>query len=99
MLASMFGFSRGTGIEQNVALNFNTSVGLAMLFGILGSTPLFSRFMNPQANEPGNGDVKTDTRIVRVESVGRFLILVIILFLCAMQLASETYTPFVYFRF
>jgi alginate O-acetyltransferase complex protein AlgI len=99
MLAAMFGFPRGTGLGQNVAMHFNSSIGLALLFGIFGSTPLFSGFMNPERHEPVDGNAETNMRIVTGESAVRFAILIIILILSVMQLASGTYNPFIYFRF
>ena len=85
-LAAMFGFARGNGIEFYPALYLSNDVILALVFGIVGATPV----------------IRLLRRVGEIRFVGptaEILALSALFIASAMQLAAGTYNPLIYFRF
>ena len=94
-LGAMFGFHHAKGPAPLAALYLDRMTLAALIAGIIGSTPIALKLVKPAAprREP---DVASDGALLGLLRIGA---LAGLFALCAIQLAANTYNPFIYFRF
>jgi len=98
-LKTMVGFVEGTDLEYHVSLYLNFEVVLAILFGMIVSTPVLSKLSKPYDEQiASNSHARNFTTNAILSSlVG--LSLAFIFLTSIMKLAAGTYNPFIYFQF
>jgi alginate O-acetyltransferase complex protein AlgI len=98
-LKAMTGFAQGTGLEYHASLYLNLEIMLALLVGIVASTPVLSklsRFYKQQAfNCPKRMAAMIDGIFLSLSN----LALAVIFLMAVIKLAAGTYNPFIYFQF
>jgi alginate O-acetyltransferase complex protein AlgI len=99
MLSAMAGFASGSGTAYSVARYFTTDIQIAFVAGAILSLPVvpaFTRLKNRLIeSKDGLASLTMDASLSTVHVVGLMLILA----LSAINLASGTHNPFIYFRF
>ena len=98
-LSVMFGLRHGSGLEYNVGLYLNPAVRLAIVAGILGSTPIVPMLRRAWERLAGS---EAESGNLLVELFGRaagVAALVLIYVSSAMMSAHGSYSPFIYYRF
>ncbi|MBI3986211.1 MAG: MBOAT family protein [Lentisphaerae bacterium] len=98
-LKAMAGLSAATTGEYNVGLYLNREVLAAMVAGAIGSFPVFPWLMSRTALIIRTGS-RIPARTTAVATAACSVVAVaLILFFSAMLLATDTYNPFIYYRF
>lgn len=94
-LKTMFIMSNGDGQKYYLALFTTNDVLLFLIIGILGTMPFLNllKSFRDKLNKRVSAIV-----LISLESLS-FIYLLIIFILCIMSIASQTYNPFIYFRF
>ena len=98
-LAVMAGLRHGSGLEYNLALYLNPALLLALVAGIIGSTPIIplvrSAWERAAARDRGAGGL-----LIELLGRGAGLALLAVIFVgSAMMSAHGSYSPFIYYRF
>lgn len=95
-LKAMFGFGSAAGVAATDLLN--TKTVLVILFALAGSTPVASRLRNILVNSAVRGKEQRGA-VPAYAEIAYTLVLFSILVICSALLSSDTYNPFIYFRF
>ena len=95
-LKAMFGLGSSTGVAAADLLNTKTVI--IILFALVGSTPVVSKLRYVLLNSAFRGKEQRGSAPAYAE-VANSLILFLILAICSALLSSNTYNPFIYFRF
>ncbi|MDP4210760.1 MAG: MBOAT family O-acyltransferase [Bacteroidota bacterium] len=95
-LKAMAGAS-GTGTEQLLPL-LNLKLGLALLLGFVFSTPVYTRLRNACDNL-SFASTKGKLTVTSLYRAGFTTFLFVLFILCTVILSTNTYNPFIYFRF
>ena len=103
-LKAMIGLGTGTGITYYASFYINIEVIITLIIGLIGFTPIvpfISRYLSTSSiNKKVNIKSKSKRKIISsIIAIISIIILIAILIYSAMQLASGTYNPFIYFRF
>jgi alginate O-acetyltransferase complex protein AlgI len=100
-IKSMFGFANGIASEFPVRGYLNNVVIVALLFGVVFSTPIAPYLAKIYINylERLKSLGKNTTRISGFITAGYFIVLALILFTSTISLAKGTHNPFIYFKF
>jgi len=93
-VSAMFGFGRGCNGEVYPSLFLTNITTIALVVGVLGSLDLHTTAARWFRISPSGAMVSNGPRGA-VEVAGVMCLLV----LCAMSIASNTFSPFIYFRF
>ena len=93
-LIALFGFGNGIGIEYDVSLYYNTEIAVLLFAGILLSMPTGDRVTSWIALL-----AKRHRSVTPIASWLKVVALCVVLLLSLLNLASESYNPFIYFRF
>ncbi|WP_224240217.1 MBOAT family O-acyltransferase [Hyalangium gracile] len=98
-LRAMVGLGAAGGVEHTVARYLDDAVIVALIAGVLGSGPVWSWFSTrlEQLRAKARGLAQGLTGVAM--AVGSNAALVAILLASCTQIASDTYNPFIYFRF
>jgi alginate O-acetyltransferase complex protein AlgI len=99
IMGAMAGFSQGTGLEYNVALYLNAELALALVAGIIGSTPWINYLGRWYEQLTTTYPHKVTLLVEGSFSFISIAVLILIFLASAMQLAAGTHNPFIYFRF
>ena len=98
-LKAMTGFAQGTGLEYHFSLYLNHETALAILFGIIASTPILPRLLMLHKQLASNCKKRVAAMINVIFSAISGISLAFLFFASAMKLAAGTYNPFIYFQF
>lgn len=99
MLGALIGFAPGDGIAHHVGLHMDRQLALAVLLGVVGSTPLFPRLQ--QWRDKKARSMRPERRAIffGATAVCTHSMLAVIFLVSAVYVASGSYSPFIYFRF
>ena len=97
-LSVMAGLRHGSGTEYNMALYLNPALVIALIAGIVGSTPIVP--LARKAWERLSGEGETGSVLLEVLGRGASLAMLAVIFFgsCVMS-AHGSYSPFIYYRF
>lgn len=99
IIAAMFGFAPRTAFNIGVTSYLSPGLVLALLIGIMGAVPIAARWTSPTApllaQQASIGSAISRVSLSIIEGLG----IPIILILSLIQVAADTYNPFIYFRF
>jgi len=98
-IQAMAGGGSGDGVRFSASLYVDHAVVLALIAGVIGSMPVLPwarRWWESRLAEPAGA--RTTVWLVGGE-VARLVLLATVFLASAMQLASATHNPFIYFRF
>jgi alginate O-acetyltransferase complex protein AlgI len=98
-LSVMAGLKHGSGIEYHLSMYLNPALVIALIAGILGSTPLVP-FL--QASWDSISDREARSGSLLTDAIGRVFgvaLLALIYVGCTMMSAHGSYSPFIYYRF
>ena len=98
-LRAMFGFSIHTYQLNNVLIYLTPDVIIILFAGIIGSMPVYKHFSNLIRNKISFKKKFPKNVFIAVKTMFSIVFLSAVFFLCLMYLASDTYNPFIYFRF
>lgn len=98
-IRSMFGMIPLANDLHYASLYFTTEVVLAMLIGAVASTPLLRSILKVLRSRAASWSVGMRKFAAGSYAVSDVVVHTAILVLCAMHMASSTYSPFIYFRF
>jgi alginate O-acetyltransferase complex protein AlgI len=90
---ALFGWSRQTDSSLDLAYYFGPELWLALSIGLLASTPVFRMLARYLESE------KVPSSLSVIYQILSTLGLLLIFLYCTMELATEAYNPFIYFRF
>jgi hypothetical protein len=90
----MLGLSRGDPRIWHVDLWLDPALAIAILAGVVGSTPWLGRCIEWHSAHEGR---RAGWRAAL--EVASLLAVVLVLFVSILELASGSYNPFIYFRF
>ncbi len=99
MLAAMSGFANSFGLEYTVALYLDTTVILALIIGIIGSTPIVTYWNQWWTKVTTSRTQQTAIMLNGLSDVAGIAAMMLVFLLSSMQLAAQTHNPFIYFRF
>ncbi len=98
-LGAMAGFGPGKGVAYHTGMYLDMQVVLALLAGVIGSTPVLPRLgrLRNELLQPGSGVLRgvLHNSVLATELAA----LTVVLWTSSMLLAAGTYNPFIYFRF
>ena len=94
LIAALFGFASRTAAPISVTSYLSPGLVLALLAGVIGSAPFTSLGTRAAARRPGGA---TTPRVVANLFEGAWIVAILVLSL--VQVAADTYNPFIYFRF
>jgi alginate O-acetyltransferase complex protein AlgI len=90
MLTAMAGFAPNAGNPVTVARHLDPMVALALIVGVVASTPLGTIVTRRWFERPA---------ITRIAAAGEVVVLSALFLLSSMLLSAQTHNPFIYFRF
>ncbi|MDP2683424.1 MAG: MBOAT family O-acyltransferase [bacterium] len=98
-LVSMFGFNNGAGIEYHLSLFINPILLISFIAGLIGAVR-FIPFIREYMERKFSKMTLKRSNILEISlTIILLMLLILILVLSIMQLANNTYNPFIYFRF
>lgn len=98
-MTAMFGLCSATGQEHDIMKFVNTEFVLAMVAGVLFSTPLVPHFGRQSGKYIVALAGKTQATVEAVFLFGEVTAYIFVLLVSSAWLAGSTYQPFIYFRF
>jgi alginate O-acetyltransferase complex protein AlgI len=98
-IQAMLGFSTGTGIEYHAFLYLNSEVILTAFIGIFAAIPVIPYLLKFYKKIITNDSIFFNALSIYLFSTFNLVSLGIIFLTSSMKLASNTYNPFIYFRF
>jgi alginate O-acetyltransferase complex protein AlgI len=98
-IKAMVGFGLGTSLDYNVSLYLNNEIIIAMILGMLASTPILAEAFKLQNKFVLSFHERTTTILNIAFSLLGEASLAFIFFAAVIKLAAGTYNPFIYFQF
>jgi len=98
-LKAMAGQAPHAGPEANLALYWNLKTALALICGVVGSTPIIPWLAERRRAWLEDGRRGRFAVDAGLDALIRLVALPLVFVLCAMSLASGTHNPFIYFQF
>ena len=98
-LKAMTGFAQGKGLEYQASMYLNLEIVLALLLGIVASTPVLPGLLKFYEKLTCNYTKRTTAITDAIFLSLGGLSLTTIFFTAVIKLASGTYNPFIYFQF
>ncbi|MCD6384683.1 MBOAT family protein [Candidatus Sumerlaeota bacterium] len=98
-LKGIFGFVDGDGVEYHTGLYLNNKIILCLIVGYIGSLPVVPWLVSYYEKIRSRCSSRIMPLVEGLFLAGRVTCIILIFLGSAMTLASETYTPFIYFRF
>jgi len=98
-LKAMTGFAEGTGLEYHVSMYLNFEIALAIIFGIVASTPVLPRLSKIHTKLASNCKKRVATMVNAIFLSLGGLSLAFVFLTSVIKLAAGTYNPFIYFQF
>jgi alginate O-acetyltransferase complex protein AlgI len=98
-LGAMFGFLNGHQLFYGIDTYLNPTLAVVILVGILASGPIQNLQVFSKRQAGNLAGENAFSLVDRLRSLGYVGALTILLLLSMIQVASDTYNPFIYFRF
>jgi alginate O-acetyltransferase complex protein AlgI len=97
-LVAMSGFGSGSGLAHPVSRYLTADIGLVLLFAPIAATPVLPWFVKRYRRAQRHWDAAAVPMGLAAQAT-RLVATAALLFAAAVQLASGTYNPFIYFQF
>lgn len=98
-LTAMAGFAQGTGLEYHALIYLNWEIVLAIIIGIVASTPVLSKLSSFYRQLAFNCPKRAAAMIDAIFFSLSGLSLAVIFLTAVIKLAAGTYNPFIYLQF
>ncbi len=95
----MFGLNEYHSNSLNISIYLNKETYIALLFAVLGSSTFFIQIHKYMKNISIKLSSKTYVYVGNIYEILSSTFLIFLLFICTLYLLSNTYNPFIYFRF
>lgn len=98
-LSALVGFAHGNGVEYHVGLYVNAKVALAIVAGVIGSTPVLPFLREGYERWLVSSSPRHALVLEGIYSSSTLIALGLLFLGTAMALTAGSHNPFIYFRF